>query len=102
METIQEVSEDGENTGGQWPAKGDLKGFKAASLSVLDQVKINVEPESPVSTLKNVLKTTKDKRFTKSELKRAEGLLTQAFTEFYNKLRLMKSFWYYFVGFMVV
>ncbi|XP_044468804.1 phosphate transporter PHO1 homolog 9-like [Mangifera indica] len=76
----------------QWPAKGDLKGFKAASLSVLDQVKINVEPESPVSTLKNVLKTTKDKRFTKSELKRAEGLLTQAFTEFYNKLRLMKSF----------
>ncbi|XP_031254142.1 phosphate transporter PHO1 homolog 9-like [Pistacia vera] len=98
METIQEVEMSSEEqpaegeSGRHQQAKADMEGFRPPSLRVLDHVRINVEPESPVSTLKGVLKTTNDKRFSKRELKKAETLMTQAFIEFYNKLRLMKSF----------
>lgn len=72
----------------------DIKRFKPPSLEILDHVKINVTPESPVSTVKGILKSSKpDLSFSKKELRKAEEQMTEAFNEFYQKLRLIKSYW---------
>lgn len=94
MEKIQEVEMSSE---GSFDGKrrADMKGFSPASLEVLDHVKLNVEPETPLSTLKGVLMSSKSNRsFSRNELKKAEELMTRAFVEFYQKLRLLKSYWY--------
>ncbi|CAL2250205.1 unnamed protein product [Prunus armeniaca] len=71
----------------------DIKRFKPPSLEILDHVKINVTPESPVSTVKGILKSSKpDLSFSKKELRKAEEQMTEAFNEFYQKLRLIKSY----------
>ncbi|KAM6573651.1 hypothetical protein CsatA_017731 [Cannabis sativa] len=73
--------------------KKGVKGFRPASLDVLDNVKINVAPETPISTLRGILMTsTSDFSFSREELKKSEELMKQAFTEFYQKLRLLKSY----------
>eukprot|EP00258_Populus_trichocarpa_P033000 XP_024449019.1 phosphate transporter PHO1 homolog 9-like [Populus trichocarpa] len=109
MEVIQEVemsaeanSEDSnkgtinENSNTQRKTNGykkNMKTFRPASLEVLDHVKINVEPETPVSTVKNVISSSKsDLSYSKEELRKAEELMTHAFVEFYGKLRLLKSY----------
>lgn len=109
MEVIQEVemsaeanSEDSNkgtnnaNSNSQRKTNGykkDMKTFRPASLEVLDHVKINVEPETPVSTVKNVISSSKsDLSYSKEELRKAEELMTHAFVEFYGKLRLLKSY----------
>ncbi|KAJ0099417.1 hypothetical protein Patl1_21907 [Pistacia atlantica] len=98
MDTIQEVEMSSEGQleserGGSSARKADMEGFRPASLEVLDHVQINIEPETPVSTLKGVLKSSKsDRSFSKRELRKAEQLMTQAFAEFYQKLRLLKSY----------
>lgn len=72
----------------------NIKGFKPPSLEILDHVKINVTPETPVSTVKGILKSSKpDLSFSKKELRKAEEQMTEAFNEFYQKLRLIKSYW---------
>ncbi|KAI7750445.1 hypothetical protein M8C21_004698, partial [Ambrosia artemisiifolia] len=69
------------------------KGYKMASLDVLNYVKINAAPETPVSTVKNVFKGLNfDLRFNKSEFKVAEEKLKQAFIEFHEKLRFLKNY----------
>lgn len=106
MEVIQEVemssegfSEEemkgGSDIGDPESKKPDIDRFRPASLEILDHVKINVEPKSPVSTLKGVLKNSSrsDLSFSRQELKKAEELMTKAFSEFYQKLRLLKSYW---------
>ncbi|KAL3622581.1 hypothetical protein CASFOL_033992 [Castilleja foliolosa] len=66
---------------------------RPAPLEVLDHVKINVDPDTPVSTLTNVIKSSKiDLSFSKDELRKAEDKLRQAFIEFYRQLRLLKSY----------
>ncbi|CAA3017423.1 phosphate transporter PHO1 homolog 9-like [Olea europaea subsp. europaea] len=92
MDVIQEIEmgtcEDEKKT-----EKKDSNGFRPPSLQVLDHVKINVEPDTPVSTLKNVIMSSKsDLSFSKDELRKAEEKLRQAFIEFYRKLRLLKSY----------
>ncbi|XP_073018921.1 phosphate transporter PHO1 homolog 3-like isoform X1 [Primulina eburnea] len=67
--------------------------FRPASLDVLGQVMINVDPETPVSTLRNVIMSSKsDLSFSEEELRKVEEKLRQAFVEFYQQLRLLKSY----------
>ncbi|KAG8482567.1 hypothetical protein CXB51_024100 [Gossypium anomalum] len=71
----------------------DDRHFRPAPLDVLDHVKINVELETPIATLRSVIKSSKsDLSFSKQELRTAEEKITQAFVEFYRKLRLLKSY----------
>ncbi|KAF3444793.1 hypothetical protein FNV43_RR14486 [Rhamnella rubrinervis] len=73
--------------------KVDIQGFRPASLEILNHVKLNVLTETPVSTLRRLLMcTTTDLSFSKEELRKAEELMIQALIEFYQKLRLLKSY----------
>ncbi|KAK6129270.1 hypothetical protein DH2020_036979 [Rehmannia glutinosa] len=94
MDVIQEVEMSGESTFiGAEKSKKDAGNFRPASLEVLDHVKINVDPDTPVSTLRNLIKSSKsDLSFSKEELRKAEAKLQQAFIEFYQQLRLLKSY----------
>ncbi|KAK3026238.1 hypothetical protein RJ639_040523 [Escallonia herrerae] len=67
--------------------------FKRASLGVLNHVKLNVAPETPVLTLKSIVNSSKSNlSFSKEELKKVEEQLRHAFAEFYRKLRLLKHY----------
>ncbi|KAE8729457.1 Phosphate transporter PHO1-like protein 9 [Hibiscus syriacus] len=62
-------------------------------LHVLDHVKIKVELETPIETLRSVIKSSKsDFSFSKQELRSAEEKISQALVEFYRKFRLLKSY----------
>lgn len=64
------------------------------SLEVLNHVKINVTLETPVSTLKRILMCSQSNlSFSKDEMRKAEEQMRRAFVEFYQKLRLLKSYW---------
>ncbi|XP_050227555.1 phosphate transporter PHO1 homolog 9 [Mercurialis annua] len=102
MEVIQEVemsngvnsdersSDDDDNS---TRSNNSIEGFRPASLEVLDHVKINVESETPVSTMKNIISSSRsDLSYSKVELRKAEQLMTQAFITFYHKLQLLKSY----------
>ncbi|KAK9061790.1 hypothetical protein SSX86_018973 [Deinandra increscens subsp. villosa] len=68
---------------------------KMVALDILNHVKINLTPESAVSTLKVIFDGTKsDLSFSKKELRTAQRKLKQAFVEFHRKLRLLKSYSY--------
>ncbi|KAL0350862.1 UNVERIFIED_CONTAM: Phosphate transporter [Sesamum radiatum] len=98
MDVIQEVemSTEGNSVGEQASTeknRKDSRSFRPASIDVLDHVKINVDPDTPVSTLRNVIKSSKsDPSFSKEELTKAEEKLRKAFVEFYRQLRLLKSY----------
>ncbi|KAJ6371304.1 hypothetical protein OIU77_001751 [Salix suchowensis] len=100
MEVIQEVemsaeanSEDSNKGTNNENYKKDMETFRPASLEVLDFVKINVEPKTPVSTIKKViLNSNTGLSYSKEGLRKAEELMNQAFVEFYRKLRLLKSY----------
>ncbi|XP_042021090.1 phosphate transporter PHO1 homolog 9-like isoform X3 [Salvia splendens] len=94
LDAIQEVemSSEGGDGDGEVRAKRN-RAFRPASLEVLDHVKINVEPDTPVSTLRTMVGSSKsDLSFSKDELTKAEVQLRQALTEFYQQLRLLKSY----------
>lgn len=78
----------------QTKSKIPLEGFRPASLEILDHVNINMTtPETPVSTIKGLLMSSKsDQSFSKKELRKAENQLSTALKEFYHKLRLLKSY----------
>ncbi|CAH9087277.1 unnamed protein product [Cuscuta epithymum] len=65
-------------------------------MQILDHVKIVNTCESPMSTIRGVLRDSKenDLRFKKEELKKVDQRLKMAFIEFYRKLRLLKNFSY--------
>lgn len=91
MNTINEVEMSSE---GSSRNKNHIESFRPASLDVLNHVKINVEPNTPVSTLRNLIGSSKsDLSFSKDELKSAEEKLRRAFIGFYQQLRLLKSYW---------
>lgn len=70
-----------------------IQGFRPASLEVLDHVKLHITPETPVSTLKNILMSSDvPLSFTKKELRKAEERMIQAFIEFYRRLQLLKRY----------
>lgn len=104
MDVIHEVemsneshSNDGNGNYGEQTnsiSKTSIEGFRPASLEILDHVKINVTtPETPVSTIKGLLLSSKsDHQFSKKELRKAEEQLGTALKEFYHKLRLLKSY----------
>ncbi|CAN4082622.1 unnamed protein product [Withania somnifera] len=91
--TSEEILEDESTSGKRDKAKMHPTGFRPAPLEILDNIKINIEPATPFSTLKNVIKTSKsDLSFSKEELRKAEEQIRKAFVEFYQKLRLLKSY----------
>ncbi|XP_057974268.1 phosphate transporter PHO1 homolog 9-like [Malania oleifera] len=91
---------EGERRGGnvakrdQWRNnKGKTDKSRPASLEILNHVEINCAPETPGLTLKGILGGLKsDFSFTKEELRKVEELMKQAFTEFYHRLRILKSY----------
>nr|GMD55388.1 phosphate transporter PHO1 homolog 3-like isoform X1 [Ipomoea batatas] len=97
QDAIQETEmsvEDGGGTARMSNEKTDnFTNFRPAPLEVLDHIKVNVEPETPISTLKNILKTSNsDLKFNRVELSKAEERMRKAFMEFYQQLRLLKSY----------
>ncbi|KAG7626995.1 Phosphate transporter PHO1 9 [Arabidopsis thaliana] len=71
----------------------DKKVFKPAPVEMLDHVKLKIDPETPLLTLKMmILGLPSEQTFSKPELKRAEELMNRAFVEFYQKLRFLKSY----------
>ncbi|XP_073118650.1 phosphate transporter PHO1 homolog 3-like isoform X2 [Henckelia pumila] len=95
MEVIQEVEMSSEGTSGDQriSRKRENDRYEPASLDVLGQVMINIDPDTPVSTLRNCIMSSKaDVSFHKEELRKVEEKLRQAFVEFYQQLRLLKSF----------
>ncbi|KAK8655831.1 hypothetical protein V6N13_108397 [Hibiscus sabdariffa] len=76
------------------PVKPNVKVIKPAPLEILDRVKMNNTLETPRSTIKGVLKVEKhaELSFSRENLRRVEEQLKRAFVEFYQKLRLLKSY----------
>lgn len=69
---------------------------RPAPLQVLDHVKINNTLETPRSTITGCLNLNvpqpRRMNFTRENLDKVENQLKLAFIEFYNKLRLLKSY----------
>ncbi|GAA0152401.1 secondary carrier transporter [Lithospermum erythrorhizon] len=65
-----------------------------AIAEILARVKISNTLENPMSTIRGVLKDSREKdlRFKKQELREVEERLKVAFIEFYQKLHLLKHF----------
>ena len=72
----------------------NIRGTRPAPLEVLDHVTINYPQETPRSTIKGFLNVPKQTEltFNRKNLRKVEGQLKKAFVEFYQKLRLLKSF----------
>ncbi|CAA7031202.1 unnamed protein product [Microthlaspi erraticum] len=68
-----------------------MGGARPAPVDVLDRVRINNTNETPRSTLKGFLKQT-ELKFSRHNLMKVEERLRRAFVEFYQKLRLLKSY----------
>ncbi|KAJ0240415.1 Phosphate transporter PHO1 5 [Hirschfeldia incana] len=74
----------------------EISRFRAARpspIEVLDRVTINHTKGTPRSTIKSVLSVSNTElKFSRENLKRVEEKLRRAFVEFYQKLRLLKSY----------
>lgn len=71
-----------------------VRSFRPPPLEILNHVKINVEAETPISTLKGILGISSSEiSCNKAELRTAEEKMTKAFVSFHHKLRLLKSYW---------
>ncbi|KAK6242709.1 hypothetical protein SCA6_008098 [Theobroma cacao] len=83
-----------ENVQVQKPVVNNYKGRKPAPLQILDRVKINKTLETPRSTIKGFLNVPQktELKFNRENLKKVENQLKRAFVEFYQKLRLLKSY----------
>ncbi|KAK4346612.1 hypothetical protein RND71_032951 [Anisodus tanguticus] len=91
--TSEEILEEESTTGKRDKAKMNLVRFRPAPLEILDNVKIKIEPETRMSTLRSCIMTSKSHlSFSKEELRKAEEQMKKAFVEFYQKLRLLKSY----------
>ncbi|XP_042499329.1 phosphate transporter PHO1 homolog 3-like isoform X1 [Macadamia integrifolia] len=69
-----------------------IKGTKPTPLQILNHVKLNNTLETPCSTVKGILKIPMNRELNLQGLKKVEGQLKQTFIEFYQKLRLLKSY----------
>ncbi|KAF8084116.1 hypothetical protein N665_0733s0005 [Sinapis alba] len=71
------------------------KSKEHTNQSALERIRMNKTPETPLSTIKTILKVHKHEeelRFTRENLKKAEELLQIAFIEFYQKLGHLKNY----------
>nr|GMD54069.1 phosphate transporter PHO1 homolog 9-like [Ipomoea batatas] len=99
MDAIQEIEMSGEGMGDEntrvieEKTTNKFTDFRPAPLHVLCDVRVNIQPETPISTLKNILKASNSElKYSRAELRKAEERLRKAFMEFYGKLRLLKSY----------
>ncbi|KAF9674411.1 hypothetical protein SADUNF_Sadunf10G0124500 [Salix dunnii] len=71
-----------------------VRNFRPAPLEILNRVTINNTHATPRSTIKNFLKVPQqtELKFTRENLRKVEEQLKGAFVEFYQKLRLLKSY----------
>lgn len=71
-----------------------MRAARPSPIDVLDRVKINNTKETPRSTIKGVLKVSKqtELKFSRENLMKVEESLKRAFIEFYQKLKLLKSY----------
>ncbi|KAM1859201.1 hypothetical protein ACFX13_011536 [Malus domestica] len=71
-----------------------LRGTRPTPLDILDQVTINHMAETPRSTIKGFLNVVPhtELKFSRANLSKVEQQLRRAFIEFYQKLRLLKSY----------
>ena len=80
----------------QKPVVNNLMGGrpKPVSLQILNRVKMNNTLATPLSTIKGVLNVPMqtELKFNRENLKKVENQLKRAFVEFYQKLRLLKSY----------
>ncbi|XP_022734705.1 phosphate transporter PHO1 homolog 3-like [Durio zibethinus] len=78
----------------QRPEVKNLNDRRPAPLQILNRVKMNNTLETPRSTIKGFLNVPKqtELKFNRENLKKVEDQLKRAFVEFYQKLRLLKSF----------
>nr|GMD56943.1 phosphate transporter PHO1 homolog 3-like [Ipomoea batatas] len=99
MDAIQEIEMSGEGMSDEntriieEKTTNNFTDFRPAPLHVLYDVRVNIQPETPISTLKNILKASNSElKYSRAELRKAEERLRKAFMEFYRKLRLLKSY----------
>ncbi|PSR84978.1 Phosphate transporter like [Actinidia chinensis var. chinensis] len=71
-----------------------MKASRPSPLEILNHVQINYIAETPRSTIKEFLSVHNEKeiKFTRENLMKVQERLKLAFIEFYNKLRLLKSY----------
>ncbi|KAG7558592.1 EXS C-terminal [Arabidopsis thaliana x Arabidopsis arenosa] len=86
-----------EDNGVSGKVSGDVRKMKAGRpppIEVLDRVKFNHTKETPRSTIKSVLQASNltELKFSRENLRKVEAKLRRAFVEFYQKLRLLKSY----------
>ncbi|KAB5538502.1 hypothetical protein DKX38_016035 [Salix brachista] len=94
-----EVEKKSDNTGQKEEEKEEnpkimVRNFRPAPLEILSRVTINSTQATPRSTIKNFLKVPQqtELKFTRENLRKVEEQLKRAFVEFYQKLRLLKSY----------
>nr|GEX21402.1 phosphate transporter PHO1 homolog 9-like isoform X2 [Tanacetum cinerariifolium] len=94
LDVIQEDDTRGEGKSRRRTGSARItKEQEMVSLDVLNHVKINVMQETSISSLKNAFSQAKSRfLFNKKELRDAERKLKQAFIEFHQKLRHLKSY----------
>ncbi|XP_073268257.1 phosphate transporter PHO1 homolog 3 isoform X2 [Populus alba] len=74
--------------------KSLVRTFRPAPLEILNRARINNTLATPCSTIKSFLKVPQqtELKFTRENLRKVEEQLKGAFFEFYQKLRLLKSY----------
>ncbi|KAF8050987.1 hypothetical protein N665_1835s0002 [Sinapis alba] len=74
--------------------KNRTRAARPAPLDILDGMRINNTIETPRSTFRGILKVSKstELKYSRENLKKAELKLMKAFSVFYQKLRLLKSY----------
>ncbi|XP_031117250.1 phosphate transporter PHO1 homolog 3-like [Ipomoea triloba] len=103
MDAIQEIEMSGEEVIAgmgnenvriiEEKTSNNFRDFRPAQLHMLYDVRVNIQPETPISTLKKILKASNSQlKYSLPELRKAEERLRKAFMEFYGKLRLLKSY----------
>uniref|UniRef100_A0A1J3GRY7 Phosphate transporter PHO1-like protein 3 n=3 Tax=Noccaea caerulescens TaxID=107243 RepID=A0A1J3GRY7_NOCCA len=98
IEDDDDEEEEEEDKGAEGPVDdvytSRMREARPAPVDVLDRVRINNTKETPRSTIKGVLKVSKQNelKFSRDNLMKVEERLRRAFIEFYQKLRLLKSY----------
>ncbi|XP_023549609.1 phosphate transporter PHO1 homolog 9-like isoform X1 [Cucurbita pepo subsp. pepo] len=97
VETVEEEMEAKEgNSYSRKRSRGTtqtIQEHRPASLDLLPHVRINIAPETPVSTLKYMVASSKaGLSYKKTELRKSEELMTRALIEFYQKLQVLKGY----------
>ena len=97
VETVEEEMEAKEgNSYSRKRSRGTtqtIQEHRPASLDLLPHVRINIAPETPVSTLKYMVASSKaGLSYKKTELRKSEEVMTRALIEFYQKLQVLKGY----------